>query len=251
MGFVNTEQERSPGTALNVHVVAEPDLDFLNQLDVQDLIRSRGDSIIGQPRSSIDVAAIEKALNSHPDIKNAEVFLSIDGKLSVEVKQRRPLVRIINTDGESYYLDEEGKPMPLSDKFSARVLIANGNIFEPYSGRYMLSMQDLSKDSAMLANSVLDELYAMAAFISKDEFWRAQVQQVFINADKEIELVPTAGDQKILFGDTTDLEEKFEKLLTFYQQGLNATGWWNKYSQINLKFKNQVVCTRKETQNLN
>jgi cell division protein FtsQ len=39
--------------------------------------------------------------------------------------------------------------------------------------------------------------------------------------------------------------EKFEKLHTFYLQGLNTTGSWNKYSVINLKFKNQIVCTKK------
>jgi cell division protein FtsQ len=246
MGFVNTQQEALPAHELVVNVVQEDDLDFLNNIDVANLITERGDSIVGQPRSTINVTEIEKALNSHPDIANAEVYMSIDGKLSVDVKQRRPVIRIINADGESYYLDEEGRPMPLSDKFSARVLVANGNILEPYSSRYQLSMKEIAADSALRHRTLLDELFAMAKFINADEFWKAQVQQIYINKDREMEIVPMAGDQKILFGDSTNLEEKFDKLLVFYQEGLNATGWWNKYSTINLKFKSQIVCTKKE-----
>ena len=86
----------------------------------------------------------------------------------------------------------------------------------------------------------------MATYIDADPFWKSQVQQVFINDDKEMELVPMVGNQKIIFGDTTCMDEKFKKLLIFYSQGLNTTGWWNKYATINLKFKNQIVCTKKE-----
>jgi cell division protein FtsQ len=250
MGFVNGEQDSMPAKELDVTVKQEEDLSFLNSIDVRNLIIDRGDSIVGQPLRSINVPEIEKALNSHPDISNAEVYMSIDGRMSVKVKQRRPIVRIINSDGESYYLDENGRPMPLSDKFTARVLVANGDLMEPYGARYMYAMEDIAADSSLKQRSMLDEIYAMAKLINADPFWKAQVQQIYVNKDKELEIVPLAGDQKILFGDTTFMEEKFEKLLVFYQQGLNTTGWWNKYSLINLKFKNQVVCTRKEPETL-
>jgi cell division protein FtsQ len=48
-----------------------------------------------------------------------------------------------------------------------------------------------------------------------------------------------------VFGEAKDFEEKFEKLKTFYTEGLNKTDGWNKYSTINIKYKNQVVCTKK------
>ena len=44
---------------------------------------------------------------------------------------------------------------------------------------------------------------------------------------------------------TEAYEEKFEKLKMFYTEGLNKTDGWNKYSTINIKYKNQVVCTKK------
>jgi cell division protein FtsQ len=245
MGFVNKEQDALLCRELKVNVNQEDDLYFLDNLDVAKLIKDRGDSIVGQPKATVNVPEIEKALNSHPDIANAEVYMSIDGEVKVDVKQRKPVVRIINADGDSYYIDNEGKLMPLSDKYSAKVLVVNGAIAEPYIKRYKYSIGDIGKDSLLNATSILDEAFAMANYINADEFWKGQVQQIYVNADKEMEIVPTVGDQKIIFGDTTDMNEKFNKLLTFYQQGLNTTGWWNKYSTINLKFKNQIVCTKK------
>jgi cell division protein FtsQ len=135
--------------------------------------------------------------------------------------------------------------MPLSEKYTANVIVANGNILESYATTYKASLNLITKDSTSKKNKTLQELYAMAKYISTDPFWKAQVQQIYVNEDRDMEIVPMVGNQKIIFGDTIAMDEKFKKLLTFYQQGLNTTGWWNKYSTINLKFKNQIVCTKK------
>ena len=133
--------------------------------------------------------------------------------------------------------------MLLSDKYTANVLLANGAIYESYARHYTRPVNELV--NGVPSTKMLGKLYAMAKYINANKFWNAQVRQIYINKDKEMELVPMVGDQKIIFGDTTDMNEKFNKLHTFYLQGLNVTGWWNKYSTINLKFKNQIVCTKK------
>ena len=66
-----------------------------------------------------------------------------------------------------------------------------------------------------------------------------------INNEKEFELYPAIGNHKIIFGEAKDIAEKFEKLKLFYNEGLNKTDNWNKYAVVNLKYKNQVVCTKK------
>ena len=245
MGFVNKQQDALLCNSLNVSVNQDDDLYFLDKIDIVQLIKDRGDSIVGQPKATVNVSEIEKALNSHADIANAEVYMSINGEVKVEVKQRKPVVRVINLDGDSYYIDNEGKFMPLSNKYTAKVLIANRMMSEPFIKRYTYSISDIGKDSLLNTTSMLDEIYAMANYINADKFWSSQIQQIYINNDRDIEIVPMVGDQKIIFGDTTFMDEKFKKLLTFYQQGLNTTGWWDKYSTINLKFKNQIVCTKK------
>lgn len=244
LGFVNKEQDQLLCKSMDIKVNQDNDLYFLDNIDVAQLIKSRN-KIIDQPKATVNIPDIEKALNSHPNIANAEVSITIDGKLKVQVKQRKPILRIFNVSDESYYMDDDGMLMPLSEKYTAKVLIANGKIAESYAKNYKRTMQSISKDSAVKARTMFDELYAMASFIDANDFWRAQIQQIYINDNLDMEVVPIVGDQRIIFGDTTAMEEKFKKLLIFYRQGLNTTGWWNKYSVINLKFKNQIVCTKK------
>jgi cell division protein FtsQ len=245
LGFVNKQQDTLLCKAPDITVNQENDLYFVDKIDIAQLLKDRGDSIVGQPKSSLNITDIEKALNSHPAISGSEVSVSIDGVVKVEVKQRNPIIRVFTADGDSYYIDDEGKLMPLSDKYTMKILVANGNIMEPYSRRYMYSIKNICEDSLLRATSKLDELYAMAKFINADPFWKAQIHQIYYNSENDMEIVPLAGNQKIIFGDTTAMAEKFNKLITFYQQGLNTTGWWDRYSSINLKFRNQIVCTKK------
>ena len=245
MAFVNKEHNSLLCKSLDIKINQDDDLFFLDKDDIEQFIKNRGDSIKGQPKSTINIPKIENALNQHEDIAKAFVYMTIDNEMKVEVKQRKPIIRIINLKDENYYLDDDGKMMPLSDKYTSNVLVANGNISESFGQNYFRSVANIAKDSTLRAQSVLDELYAMATYINKDEFWKAQIQQIYINNDKEMELIPLVGNHKIIFGDTSKMEEKFNKLLTFYKQGLSYTGDWNKYSIINLKFKNQIVCTKK------
>lgn len=246
MGFANRSQEVLLCESIDVKINQDDELYFLNTEDVVNLIVDRADSIVNHPKSVVNIPEIEHKLNSHDDIENAEVYITIDGKLKVKVRQRKPIVRVVNKNGESYYIDHMGKLMPLSQKYTAKVLIANGNIMEPYAKNYRSSIADDTISVQMKKETMLDELYALSTYILADDFWKAQVQQIYINADKDMELVPMVGNHRIVFGDTVAMDEKFNKLMTFYKQGLNTTGWWNKYAVINLKYKNQIVCTKKK-----
>lgn len=245
LGFVDKKEAELVCRDLDVHVNYDDDNFFVDEADIRQIIRNKGDSIIHQPLSTIDIPALEKAINTHAAIENAEVYVTINGELKVEVEQRKPLLRIINARGESYYMDTRGKLMPLSDKYTARVLIANGNIEDGYAARYKYEISEYETRKE-LKKSLLDDLYTIAQCINADAFWTAQIQQLFVNENREFELIPRVGDHKIILGDASEAEVKLQKLMTFYREGLNATGSWNKYAVINLKYKNQVVCTKKE-----
>lgn len=242
LGFVNKEQDSLLCKSLDININQEDELYFIDNLEIAQLLKNRGDSIVDQPKSTINVNEIETVLNNHPAVANAEVFVTIDGAVKVKIKQRKPVIRVFNLSDESYYLDTEGTLMPLSDNYTVKVLIANGNINESFARNYKKEITD----TAFSKKSILDELYAMANYINNDAFWKAQIQQIYVNEERDMEIVPLVGDQRIIFGDTTALDEKFKKLKIFYKDGLNTTGWWNKYSTINLKYKNQIVCTKKE-----
>ena len=92
-------------------------------------------------------------------------------------------------------------------------------------------------------DSLLTNLYRLAMYITHDKFLKAQIDQIYVNESGEFELVPRVGNQLIILGSADDLEAKFKKLFAFYKYGLNKIGW-NKYNTINLKYKNQVLCSK-------
>ena len=218
---------------------------FIDEEDVKDFFKERKDSILHASLKNIDVNGLEKALNSHPAIENAEISVDVNGDLKIDVTQRTPLVRVMNLDGESYYIDNTSKLMPLNDKYTARVIVATGFIMEPYAARYQFSVNSISNNELFSKVSVLDDIYNISVFISKDSVLASMIHQINITTEKEIELYPSIGNHKIIFGEAKDFEEKFNKLKLFYTEGLNKTDGWNKYSTINIKYKNQVVCTKK------
>lgn len=246
LAFASRKEKLVKIEHLNVNVSGSGENSFIDEEDVKDYLSEQKDSVVNIEKAKLDVNKIEKTLNAHPAIENADISVDVNGDVSIEVMQRTPLLRVFCEDGESYYIDTQAKLMPLSDKYTARVLIATGYIYEPYARRYQLSVKDIAKSEVFSKTSVLDDLYALADYISKDSTLADLVQQINVTKDKEFELYPSIGDHKIMFGEATDIEEKFNNLKVFYTEGLNKTNGWNKYSVINIKYKNQVVCTKKE-----
>ncbi len=216
---------------------------FIDEEDIDAMIHHEVSAIVNRPLAELNSHDMERQLNGHPSIKNAEVFKTIDGKLSIKITQREPIMRVFSSNGDSYYLDKEGQLMPLSDQFTSRVMVANGFIYSPYSKNVGWSFSEELPDS-IAQKTHLDELFSYAHFISNNPFWKAQIEQLHVNKDMDIELIPRVGNHRIVFGDARDIESKFEKLTVFYNKGLSNTGW-NEYSVINLKYEGQVVCTKR------
>ncbi len=229
-----------------VDVLIENDENFfLNEEGVREFFSDRKVPIIGCLVKDINIPMLEKSLNAHPAVEKAEVAASLDGAVKVRVLQRSPVLRVINKSGESYYVDSGSRLMPLNENYSARVLVASGEIYEPFARRSLLSVDQIAQNQTYSEISVLDDLYTVAKRIAADKKLSALIHQMYVNKDQEIELYPAAGDHRIVLGDARDLDVKFNKLRLFYTEGLNATNGWNKYASIDLRYKNLVVCTKK------
>lgn len=245
LGFVSKKEKEIVANALNIEILNNEENLFLNEAAVKTFVQQREEPILGMPYGKIGIPELEKALNSHPAIENAEVSATLSGEVKVEITQRTPLVRIINKDGESYYIDKQSKLMPLNENYSARVIVANGEIFEPYDRRQLYSVDQIAKSETFSKVSVLDDILAVTRHILSDTLLCHLIHQIYVNQDQELELFPVFGCQKIIFGKAVLLNEKFNKLKLFYTQGINKTDGWNKYNRLNLKYKNMVVCTKK------
>jgi cell division protein FtsQ len=161
------------------------------------------------------------------------------------VLQRDPIVRIINMHDEQFYIDKQGKFMPVSSHYTPPVIVANGYIFNSYTEMNIqdqVAVSDTSADSLAIPH-MINQVYTLAKYIEGDSFWTANTEQIYVNSTQELELIPRIGNHRIIIGDTTNLDDKFKRLMVFYQEGLSKTGW-NNYSVINLKFRDQVVCTK-------
>jgi cell division protein FtsQ len=234
IAFVNKEETKIICKKITTHIKPQDELLFINRDDVLKMINPLGSekNIISKKIIELNTPLIEQKLAHNDFVKHAQVFTDMNGELHITLTQRRPILRIIKADGASYYLDENNRKMPISQAFTAHVPIASGNIFEPYKTR----------DTMHTAVGV--QLSKIATYVDKHAFWKAQIEQIFVTAESELILIPKVGNHSVVFGTTENMEEKFEKLLLFYKEGLSRVGW-EKYSTINLKYKNQVVCTKK------
>ena len=245
LAFVSKSEKNIVATNLNIIIHNNDVNPFLSENDVKNFLNDRNDVILKKRYRNLNIPEIEKALNSHQAIENAEVSADINGEIKMEILQRTPVLRVINKDGESYYIDSQTKLMPLNENYTARVLVASGELFEPYASRYQFSVDKIRKNKTFRELSMLDDVLDVANEINGDSLLSALIHQVYVNKDKELELYPAIGSQKIIFGEARDVTEKFNKLKLFYREGLNKTDNWIKYSSINLKYKNLVVCTKK------
>jgi len=245
LGFVSKREKNIVANVLNITIRNNDENLFLNENDVRQFFSDRKDSILDNTYKNISVPELEKALNAHPAIENAEVSEDINGEIKINITQKTPVLRVINKDGESYYIDSQSKLMPLNENYSARVIVASGEIFEPYARRYQFSVDQIKKNKLFSEVSLLDDILDVSNYIAKDSSLTQLIHQIYVNEDKELELFPAIGNHKIIFGDATNIAEKFNKLKLFYTEGLNKSDSWTKYSTINLKYKNLVVCTKK------
>jgi cell division protein FtsQ len=245
LGFVNHNQNEMRCTGVNVTIDDKVQHDFIDVAEVQALLNTEN-KIKGKTIGSINISLLEKKLMSNPYVDKAEVYSTVDGKLQVNVTQRDPLVRIVNVRDEHYYIDRNGRFMPVSERYTTPVIVANGYIFDTFS---MMKVPQFSRDTTASDSAffrekpIIKQVFEVAQFLDRDTFWNSQTEQIFVNEERELELIPRVGNHRIILGNSDGLEEKFHRLYIFYTRGLRNTGW-NNYSVINLKYQNQVVCTK-------
>jgi cell division protein FtsQ len=238
LSFTAIRRYEAPCVKVDVVITDSLRNRFISKTDVYTLLSNKKQKCLGLPLGKINSQTIENVVTSFSPVGGASVYKTVDGHIVIEVSQREPIIRIINNRDESFYIDKNAMLMPLSGKFTSHVLIANGNIKQQVNAKRPLKV---ANDST---RSLLSDLYNLAVFINSHKFWHSQIEQIYVNADQDIELIPLVGAHVIVLGDGSDLEEKFNKLEILYTEGFPYTGW-NAYETINLKFKNQIVCTKR------
>ena len=234
MSFIGVK--KSTMTCKKVQVLIPGSQYFIDKQEVDNILGLNNNSLVGKRLETINLHGLEKRLKANPFIAAAKVYADMDGVIVVEISQRQPMMRMINLNGQNFYIDEHGLKIPVSENFTARVVVANGFIDEAFLNRIDTLHTAIAKD-----------VFKTADFIRKDSLWAAQIGQIYVNEQHEIELIPRVGNQRILLGSADSLDVKFKNLLAFYKQALPMVGW-DAYKAINIKYSNQVIGIKNDHQ---
>lgn len=230
MSFI--EIKKSETECVDVKVIIPEVNSFIERADIDEMLLKNPGSLLGRKLHQIDIHAIENSLKANPYIEEAKVFADMDGVINIKIRQREPVLRVLNLTSQDFYIDQKGLKMPVSSNFTAHVLVANGYILEPFGNKVDTLRTSLARD-----------LYKTALFIEGDTLWREQIEQLYVNQSGEIEMVPRVGNHQIVLGNADSLKIKFGNLLAFYKKALPAVGW-DAYKTITIKYTNQVVCVK-------
>jgi cell division protein FtsQ len=215
--FTSSQNNAKPISEVEVSFIGDNNL-FISKTKVDKLLIQNNDYIKCVSKDILDLKALENKLSSHDMIENSEVYISINGILKIDIKQRNPYARVISDP--SFYIDNNGTKMPLSDNYSARVLLVHG----------------LNDDSK------IDYVFKLIKTIRDDEFLNLNVTDILINKS-DISLRVRNCDFEVLVGDLNNLETKIKNFKAFYQKAYRDK-ILNNYKKVNLQFNNQIVCTK-------
>jgi len=196
------------------------DNNFLTHDMVNKLLIQNDSTVKNQAKSVLNLHDLEKKVSMNPFVKDAAVFLTIDGVLKSTIKQRTPVARVINGN-DSYYIDKEGIKFPLSENFTARVVLVSG----------------INDDAE------IEEALPLLSTVFNDKFLKEEVVGIKKKQNNEYQFSVRSGDYKIDFGKLTETDIKIKKLKAFYNTVFEDKTIQN-YKTINVKYHNQVVCTK-------
>lgn len=208
---------------IDVDVYDSLHYDLINEPMVMNMLKRRGMNPTDRPIDEIDTDDMERMFMSNSLIADAQCYKTIGGKIKIKLESRVPILRVKNSIGQDYYLDSHGEILN-SASIVVNLPVATGNISKEFAQK---------------------ELMYLIGVINESDFWKSQIEQIWVSSDEEITLVPRVGGHLLLIGDAVDVENKLDRLYRFYKKGLDVIGW-NKYSSISVAYEKQVVCKRKQ-----
>ena len=191
---------------------------FLNVDEIKAILVRHKIYPLAKPMENIDIRQIEETLCSSPFVNEAQCYKTQSGHVCIELTQRMPVIRIKADNGDDYYMDQKGNLMT-PQGYVADLIVATGHIDRKYAR---------------------SELLKLGRFLHADPFWNAQVEQIHVQPNRHLRLVPRVGGHTIEFGTADSISQKFRNLYTFYEKVLPQVGW-NKYTEISVEHVTQIV----------
>lgn len=204
---------------------------FIDEDDVMALVMAdERDSILGDQFGKVNLKEIEDRIESHSFVRDAEVFRDLKGHLVVRAYQSRPVARLIASNGNHAYISENGMILPVSPKYTSRVVVLTGSY-----------LNELTKMTSIEEDPYALQLFELIDYVNNDKFWSKQIGEINVDRRGDIIMYPQVGRQRLEFGSAEDIEKKFNKLKIFFKQILPTKGW-NAYKRVNVAYGDQIIC---------
>lgn len=235
-----------------VYEISYPSDTLFTSEDLRKYADKHCPAIADQSVDSVKLLDFERKLKNYPYLETVDVVTN-QGTVTVKAKQEKVIAKVFTAENKLFYLAKSGKVLPDSSLSAGRVVVANGNIFIQYRPFLYANMEEKTDTLNRKQNyySTLYTIWKIADYLDEDEFWQAQIGQIYIDAKGDVLLTPTVGEHLVIFGKIRHCDkpsevvaQRFENLKSVYKQGFKITGW-DRYKTINLKFGSGIPCERK------
>lgn len=217
-GFADQRSKKKKVSDISIKFLGDNNL-YLTETSVNKLLIQNYGAVKNRTKEELVLNTIEEVILSNDMVKNAQVYLTVNGELISKIVQRKPIGRV---EGVSkFYLDDLGEHMPLSQHHSARVPIITG----------------------MITGKTLEDAYVILNFINEDDFLRKNVIGIHIEEEGKYQLKFRLENFVVNLGGIDNLNEKFKNFMAFYAKAAKDNSL-EKYAVVSLEFSNQVVCTK-------
>lgn len=216
--FTSIRNNDSAIRSVNIDFIGENTL-YISKANVDKMLTQNHEYVQCVDKEILDLKALEIKISDNAMIESAEAYLNVKGDLRIEIEQRSPLARVVANP--SYYIDRQGERMPLSEEYSARVLLVHGVESESY-------LKAVSK---------------LLKAIDADAFLKLYTTDLMIDADQQISMRLRDCSFEVLIGDLERLDQKIKNFKAFYQKA-KKDKLLKRYKTVNLKFNQQVVCIK-------
>jgi cell division protein FtsQ len=229
IGFVENRSSEKICEDVQVSIKSTEGVYFIDREDVINMLTSRGKTpVVGGKLIHIDLRSIENRLKSNNFVDEVEVSRDHKGNLLVYIEQAEPIARVMHSDS-SYYLSKKGKFLPLSMQYTARVPLVRGvGVDSCFTKGRCTTKRDSS-------------LFKLFSYVHNNSFLDKLITEYDVHADGTVDIYTVLRKPVIHFGEAREFDQKFKKVNVLYEEILNRKGW-NTYSEVNVSFKNQIIC---------
>ena len=219
---------------LEVAILDSLENSFVSKADVRKYLDKEYGRYVGEKLDSLDLVKIEKIIDGRSAVKKSQAYVTKDSLLSIEVTQRKPVVRFQKKEG-GFYADADGYIFPLQVSYASHVQIIDGDIPLAANSGYKGEIEN-PREREWFEN-VMD----VVRFIEGSRTWKGKIVQIHVEKNGEIVLVPREGRQVFRFGQPVQVAEKFDKMEMYYSHIVPEKGS-EAYKTVDVRFADQIVC---------